>query len=93
MQGIKEYRDLTDTERSVRTVHARATGAFGREYTLVHKTAGYECAGSCARYTEELWGAIGRNFDGTTTGQWYLTEAEARAHFDRVTTPITEQRK
>lgn len=93
MPHTKEYRDLTDADKSIKTIHATAMGAFKARYNLIHKTAGYEPAGSCARYTEEYWGAIGTSArDGTTFGQWYKTEAEAREHFERVTTPIIEQR-
>ena len=88
----KEYRDIHPSNMSVKTTHAEASGAFGAVYRLVHKTAGYECAGSCARYTDAAWGAIATSaMDGTMFGQWYKTEAEARTHFDRVTTPIVEQ--
>jgi hypothetical protein len=90
--SIIEYRDLTDKNRSIRTVLAEGMGAFGRQCKLIHKTEGYEPAGSCCRHTKEAWGAISTNFDGTTYGQWYKTEPEARAHFERVTTPIVEQR-
>lgn len=90
--STKEYRDLTDADRAVRTVLATGIGAFNRPYRLIHTTAGYGLAGSCARHTGEAWGVIATNRDGTTSGQWYKTEAEARAHFERVTTPITEQR-
>lgn len=87
---MKEYKDIKDDEFSKRTILASGMGSFNRNYDLVHKTAGYECAGSCARYTNESWGAIATNRDGTTSGQWYKTETEAREHFERVTTPIVE---
>ena len=92
MKYTIEYQDLTEENRSMRTVLAEGQGAFGRPYVLVHKTSGYECAGSCARYTDESWGAIGTDFNGTMFGQWYKIEQDARAHFDRVTTPTVEQR-
>lgn len=88
---IKEYGTVAPADWSVRTVLASAPGAFGSLYELTHKTEGYEPAGSCARYTKELYGCLftGRHTNG---GQWYKTQSEARAHFERVTTPIVEQR-
>ena len=82
-----EYVTLTSDDMSGRTVLKTATGAFGTRYTLVHATAGYECAGSAARYTDEQWGCLGAGRMGNF-GQWYKTENEAAKHFDRVTTPI-----
>lgn len=89
MKIIKEYSQLTAADRSIRTIIAGAPGSRAH-WQLIHKTAGYECAGSCARYTGEAWGAIAKSNSGTTYGQWYKTEAEAREHFDRVSTPIIE---
>lgn len=73
-----------------RTILGTAIGAFNRPYALIHKTAGYECAGSGTRYRDEAWGAIATNRDGSTSGQWYRTEKEDREHFERMTTPIIE---
>lgn len=89
MNATMEYRDLTAANRSIRTIISGAPG-FRAHWQLIHKTAGYECAGSCARLTSESWGAIAQSEDGTTYGQWYKTESEAREHFERVTTPIVE---
>lgn len=82
---------MTNEVGSIQTVHATAAG-FRATWTLVHKTAGYEVAGSGTRHTNEGWGAIATSKQtGATYGQWYKTESEAREHFERVTTPIVEQ--
>lgn len=85
-----EYGSVPDSELSVRTVLAKATGAFKRPYELIHKTAGYEIAGSCLRLTGEAWGSLSYDRNGTTHGQWFKTLAEARAQFEQFTTPVIE---
>ena len=58
MKQVIEYGTFPESELSKRTVLATGTGAFGRVFELVHKSEGYECAGSCARLTGEAWGSI-----------------------------------
>lgn len=85
MPATKEYGELTSADHSIRTTLASGIGKYGSKWSLVHRTAGYECAGSCARYTKECWSVDYERRDGITGGQSYKTEAEARAHFERVT--------
>ena len=83
---IAEYSDpRVSANRSVRSVLASApsrnpSGIYG-PVRLVHKSAGWECAGSMARLTSEAWGAVFDYTNGSSGGQWFLTEAEARARF------------
>ncbi len=79
---IAEYRDVED-KMATRTVLATSG-----KYRLMHSTAGYECAGSCARSTNEKWGVL---FDdrGCSHGQWFRTEPEAREHLQFLVGRIT----
>jgi hypothetical protein len=52
-------------------------------FTLVHATAGYEPAGSMARWTNESWGACYQLKDGTQGGQWFSTLQAASLKFKR----------
>lgn len=86
---IKEYRDLNVNDLSKVVILATATGAFKRPYTLSHHSAGYESAGSCARYTREKWTVLSRDiYSNTTHGKAFLKESEAREYFAQYTTPI-----
>ena len=85
-----EYGSIPDSELSKRTVLAEGKGAFNRAFELVHKTEGYEIAGSCLRLTSEAWGSLSYDRNGTTHGQWFKTREEARARFEQFTTPIIE---
>lgn len=75
---IKEYGDLAPGEMAVRSTIA--TGGPNGKYRLVHSTAGYECAGSCARSTAEKWGVL-TGHAGCPRGQWFKTLAEAEVLF------------
>lgn len=80
-----EYRNVPAGAMAKRTVLACGLSARHRvTYELIYSTAGYECAGSCARETNEKWGAIFTDSNGTTGGQWFKTESEARARFAQV---------
>jgi hypothetical protein len=81
---IKEYGTYSDDERSERFVlDSFQSKRFNRSwYELVHKTAGYEPAGSCARLTKEAWGVL-YQINGVQHGCWYVSEQEARAEFDK----------
>ncbi|MDE2020167.1 MAG: hypothetical protein KGJ13_07530 [Patescibacteria group bacterium] len=92
MKRIAEYGTVADENMSRRTVLKTGKGAFDRPFELLHKTEGYEPAGSCLRYTKEAYGAISYNRDGTRGGQWFLTLAEAETAFNRWTTPVVEQK-
>jgi hypothetical protein len=52
---------------------------------LLKSTAGYEMAGSCARWTDGYYAVRWNRVDGSIHGGRYKTLAEAVAHFDRVT--------
>ena len=83
-----EYGTFPDSELSKFTVLKKATGAFSRPYELVHKTEGYEPAGSCARFTKEAWGSLSYDRNGTCHGFWFKTLEEAEQVFERFTKPI-----
>lgn len=80
--AIKEYRDIKPGEMSV--VEALDSRTIKNDYgkvsiwTLKHHTAGWECAGSCARATVERWSVT--TFDrsnSTTHGNSFLSLADA----------------
>ncbi len=77
---IKEYRDLTDADRSVVTVLATRNVVNDysqtREWILRHHTAGFECAGSCARSTVEKW-TVTSFSNGSRFGNSFLNESDA----------------
>ncbi len=82
---IKEYRDLTDADRSVVTVLSTRNVVNDysqtREWILRHHTAGFECAGSCARSTPEKWSVTSVS-NGSTFGNSFLNESDARTVFN-----------
>ena len=82
---ISEYGDLKDAPRSVESILTRKSSARGIKYRLVHRTAGWECAGSMARLRErEGWGVL-FTLDGDRHGRWFHTEQEARDMLDKWT--------
>ena len=85
MDKIIEYGDVPKGGMAKRTRLAGAMGTSGLHYSLMHSTAGYECAGSMARLTVEKWGCIYTEHTGTTGGNWYLEEAKARAQYEKAT--------
>jgi hypothetical protein len=73
------------TPRSEYTILEHGVTSLGNNpLTLVHKTAGWECAGAGKRITGETWGALFECKDGTTGGNWYNTLAEAKSRFDAI---------
>lgn len=79
---LAEYGALRKEDFGTKTTLAERQGRHGT-LRVVHRAAGYQCAGSMARLDGEAWGAIFTcRHDGTTHGQWFKTEAEARARFD-----------
>jgi hypothetical protein len=82
---IKEYRDIKPGEMSTVTVLAERsiTNDYGRAkvWTLKHHTAGYECAGSCARLTDEKW-SVTTMEDGSRYGNSFTSESEACIVFE-----------
>ena len=77
---IKEYGDLEPGAMATRT-----TLATSGRYRLTHSTAGFECAGSCARSTNEKWGVLSM-IDGCEHGRWFRTLDEAKTLFTKWTT-------
>lgn len=83
---LAEYRDLTDADHAVTTVIDEARDPeSGRTYRLEATTAGYEPAGSCARWTRACYAVRVVLPDGKTLSHRYRTYAEARELFDRRT--------
>ena len=82
---IREYRDLKPEDRSIVTVLSVRDVAndYGqvRPWALKHHTAGFECAGSCARSTVEKW-TVTSVSNGSTFGNSFLSEPEALAVFN-----------
>jgi len=76
---------------SKRTILKTAQGGFGAIYTLEHRTAGLEVAGSGTRQTNENWAVIRTGKSGNVTGQRFKALVDAEAHFAQYTTPITEK--
>jgi hypothetical protein len=81
MPHMIEYHQLNPDHTSVKTELRRETrvDSYGNkhEWTLYHKTPGYECAGAAMRLvSRECWGVITR-IDGSTCGAWVKTLAEA----------------
>lgn len=81
---IAEYGQIKDQPRSTHTVLDMRTSR-GREYKLVSATAGWEPAGSVARWTDAFY-AVWFMANGSRNGQRFVTEAEARATFEKWTT-------
>lgn len=81
---IAEYGTLRPEQFGAKTTLAAVPRRNGT-MRLIHRTAGYQIAGSMARFDAEAWGSIYEcRTDGTTHGQWFRTEAEARARFDAI---------
>jgi hypothetical protein len=77
------------TLRKNETELSRATGAFGRQFILVHVSAGIVPAGAGTRYQNECYAVLSFDRDGIRRiATQYKTIDEARAHLDRYTTPI-----
>jgi hypothetical protein len=83
-----EYNDCDARLLGVVTMLARgeAVNCHGirKPMQLDHVTRGYQIAGSCLRWQDrEVWRVRVWQNDGTTHGQAFKTELEARALFDR----------
>lgn len=79
MQAVKDYSHLQENERAVRTVLKTGRSlSLDRTYLLIHSTAGYEPAGSRARYTAEKW-LITFNMSGVVHGREFATLAAAES--------------
>lgn len=84
---ITRYGEIGNAPVSVRTVIESANTITNhnipRTYRLVTKTAGYESAGSMARWTDESHG-VTFELDGCTHGQWYKSLDHAKENFDNL---------
>jgi len=74
--------------RKNETVIAEGFGAWQRPYFLAHVATGEEIAGSATRYQHECYRVISLDRDGTRHSRAYATLDEAKAEFERWTTPI-----
>ena len=86
MNSLIEYGQIPKDGHAKRNVLASGVNKeFNLPYKLIHSTSGYECAGSMARYTNEKYGCIFTDRNGTTGGQWFSAEQTAREYFAKVT--------
>ena len=87
MKSPVEYGSYTDDQRSkVTTLDSGKSpeGEYPRQFYLKHHSAGYEPAGSMARWTDERWGVT---FDqgGAINGRRFLTLPPAQDLFNKWT--------
>lgn len=80
---IAEYGSITADQYGKKITLQTATKER-REYRLIHRTAGYQIAGSCARLDKEAWGVL-FEFDGAEHGRWFKTLPEASDLFAKWT--------
>jgi hypothetical protein len=88
MVKLAEYGDLKDGDHATVTVLRRAKPCAYKlprvaEIVLESVTAGFECAGSVARWTEGYF-AVRWHDHGAGQGRRYRALAEAEAHFERL---------
>ena len=84
MTRIAEYGTFPAEDIAARTlIEERTTdkGAFSRTYRLWQVGAGWETAGSVARWTDGYW-AVLFDMDGASHGRRFRDEQEARCLFD-----------
>ena len=74
--------------RSNETLIAKGFGAFKRPMFLAHVAEGIEVAGAGTRHQHECYRVISIDRDGTRHGRAFKTLEEAKADFERWTTPI-----
>ena len=88
---IAEYHDIKNAPKSVVTILASNPNPvnLGRVYNLKHHTAGYECAGAMARWTEEHW-SVTFYSDSAINGRAFKSEEQARELFTVWTTKETQ---
>lgn len=83
--NVIEYRDIpagSHAKRQVLESEVTTIGRRHREYFLSHSTAGYECAGSMARWTNEYY-SVTFEAGGAINGRRFLTEKDARDLFNK----------
>ncbi len=87
---IKECGQVRESEKSARTLLAEkaATGErshfFQSPVRLVHKTAGYEIAGSAMRLTTDSYGVL-YAMHNAGQGRWFKNLEEAQSYFNQIT--------
>jgi len=85
MTKVAEYRDIRGEALSQRSILAQAHSSKVRgTVKLVAATAGWEPAGSMARWTDGYY-AVHYMVDGAVNGRRYRELMDAQAHYDRLT--------
>lgn len=82
---IAEYRNIDNAPRAERSpVMVGRLRGDGARVELARVSEGFECAGSCARYTEAYWSV--RWHDGSAYhGRRFRDGVDAQDYFKRVT--------
>ncbi len=82
---IAEYSEVEDKPSSKETTLKKRNNG-GRTYRLVHRSPGWECAGSMARLREtECWSVL-FYLDGAQHGRGFSSLKDAESLFDKWTT-------
>lgn len=84
-----EYKDVTDENRGKETVLETKKGGFDAEYELVHRTAGYYCAGSMAVYQPEHY-AVLRKHNSHRSGPAFGKKEQAQNYLKLRTEAVVE---
>jgi hypothetical protein len=85
---IREYGALRTEELSQRIVLAETEG-----WKLIHHSAGYEPAGSMARYTQERWSVtVYDPHSNETHGRSFRALSDAQPHFDAAAASAKQNR-
>ena len=79
-----------ENNRSIRTVlekgiHTNLSTGLQRNAELYHRSPGYKPAGSCAIYTNEVWGYAIYQEDGTITGKNSSNKQEILDRWNEIT--------
>ena len=99
-EGMTRRAEYGEVDRALfaeSSILAEATGDIHNFPTvrLIHYTRGYRPAGSCSVWREECWSVSWTDAQHNTDhGNSYLTEAEARARFAKLTdaTAVADRR-
>ncbi len=83
--GSPEFNNNRSTDTVLRKGIYTSPHNIQSNIELYHRTQGYTLAGSCARWTNEIWGVkIYYYSEGTTGGKQFLTEIEAVEYFEKL---------
>jgi hypothetical protein len=74
--------------RTNETILAKAYGAWNRPFFLLHVAEGIEVAGSGTRFQHECYRVMSLDRDGTRHSKAFRVLEDAKADFERWTTPI-----